>query len=67
MAALTPEELLQKKQLLRPDEVASILRVSIRTVYNMVSDGRLSSPDLGIKSVRIHSGSLRELIKTEET
>ena len=62
MAALTPEELLQKKQLLRPDEVASILRVSVRTVYNMVADGRLTAAELG-RIVRVHSRSVADLIE----
>ena len=53
------------KRLLRPDEVAEILRVSKRTVYYWVATGRLTAPANMGRVVRIHAASVREMIADE--
>lgn len=37
---------LPEKELLRPDEVAAYLSVTVRTVYNWVEEGRLQRADI---------------------
>jgi len=39
--------LLKRKSLLRPDEVAAILRLSRRTIYRMIHEGRLAAVKMG--------------------
>ncbi|WP_457571294.1 helix-turn-helix domain-containing protein [Desulfovulcanus sp.] len=54
------EELLQRKAFLRPDEVASILRVSIKTVYRKIKLGELEAKG---RPLRITTRSLREWLQ----
>lgn len=46
-------ELLMKKRMFRPDEVAQILCLSRRTIYRMIRDGRLPAVRLGAGPWRI--------------
>lgn len=55
-------ELLAKKRLFRPDEVADILCLSRRTVYRMIRDGRLSGVRLGSGPWRISRESILNLM-----
>lgn len=55
-------ELLERKELLRPDEVAEILRVSRSQVYAMVNRGVLESASRRIGPVRIHSAGVKRLL-----
>ncbi len=52
---------LPEKTLLRPDEVASFLRVSVKTVYRWVAKGVLESVRLK-KSLRIYRRSVLAFI-----
>ncbi len=47
-----------------PEEVARILRVSVRTVYRMIrsADGRLRARRPGGRSVRIYGADLAKLL-----
>lgn len=53
--------LLQQKRFFRPDEVASILALSRRTVYRMIHDGRLAGVKWGTGPWRIPRESLAGL------
>ncbi len=55
-------ELLKKKRLFRPDEVADILCLSRRTVYRMIRDGRLAGVRLGSGPWRIARESILNLM-----
>ena len=57
----TEKNLLDIKLLLRPDEVAEILRISKRTVYNLYYDGRISGTKIR-GCLRITSESVRRLL-----
>ena len=59
------DEILLKKKLLRPDEVADILRVDTRTVRRMVESGDLSAIRAGFQW-RIKTDSLKRLMGDEE-
>lgn len=50
--------LLQNKRFFRPDEVASILALSRRTVYRMIRDGRINGIKWGNGPWRIPRESL---------
>jgi excisionase family DNA binding protein len=52
---------LRAKRLLRPDEVASFLALSRRTVYRMIRDGRMPSVKLGIGPLRIPAAAFTAL------
>jgi excisionase family DNA binding protein len=54
-------EILRKKAFLRPDEVAEILGISRRSVYNYYYDGRLAGVRLR-KTLRITTESLLRLL-----
>lgn len=58
---LTDDELLRARKLLRPDEVARVLRVSRRQVYNLVDEGKLRS-NRASGCIRIYTDSLIELL-----
>ena len=58
----TNKDLLEVKLLLRPDEVAAILRISKRTVYNLYYDGRVSGTKIR-GCLRITSESVRRLLE----
>lgn len=60
--AMTDIGVLQTKILLRPDEAASILRVSLSRVYEMVDEGLLSIT--GARPKRIKSQSVIHYLKT---
>lgn len=52
------------KKYYRPDEVAEILRLSRRTVYRMIRDGRLTAVKLGRYSpLRIPRGALIKIME----
>ena len=59
-------DLLQNKRFFRPDEVASILDLSRRTIYRMIRDGRLNGVKWGSGPWRIPRESLAGLF-TEES
>ncbi len=44
---------LPQKDLLRPDEVATYFRVSLRTVYRWIDEGKLKALKVGKKVTRI--------------
>jgi len=55
--------LLPPKKFFRPDEVASILALSPRTIYRMIRDGRLPSAKLGFTGpLRVPRPSLVALL-----
>jgi excisionase family DNA binding protein len=54
---------LPRKALLRPDEVAQALNVSIRTVFNYRQDGRLKEVKITKKTVRIDRASVEMILK----
>ncbi len=54
---------MRKKLLLRPDEAASILRVSRWTIYRWVEEGKLKGTKVGKGTLRILADSVDELIK----
>lgn len=51
------------KELLRPEEVADIFRVSKRTVYNWCDEGVLDSKQIG-GVVRITTISVKTILKS---
>jgi excisionase family DNA binding protein len=55
-------ELIMKKRMFRPDEVAQILCLSRRTVYRMIKDGRLPAVRLGAGPWRIPRETLMVLL-----
>ncbi len=54
-----------KKVVLRPDEVAGILQVDLRTIYRMVVEGELEKFPLKRRVIRIKGDSLRQLLACE--
>ncbi len=58
---MTDLSLLEKKTLLRPDEVWPLLRVSRSTIYNLMKTGELETVKVG-RSLRIKAESVRGLI-----
>ena len=55
-------ELVLKKRMFRPDEVAQILCLSRRTIYRMIRDGRLPAVRLGSGPWRIPRDTLLMLL-----
>ena len=55
-------ELMMKKRMFRPDEVAQILCLSRRTIYRMIRDGRLPAVRLGSGPWRIPREVLLSLL-----
>jgi excisionase family DNA binding protein len=55
-------ELMMKKRMFRPDEVARILCLSRRTIYRMIRDGRLPAVRLGSGPWRIPREALLMLL-----
>jgi len=55
------------KELLRPDEAASILNVSRWTIYRWVKEGRLEATKIGRGSLRIFTKSVDRLIQEKRT
>jgi len=55
-------EMMMKKKLFRPDEVAQILCLSRRTIYRMIRDGRLPAVRLGSGPWRIYRETLLTLL-----
>lgn len=55
-------ELVMKKKMFRPDEVAQILCLSRRTIYRMIRDGRLPAIRLGSGPWRIPRETLQMLL-----
>ena len=55
-------ELVMKKRMFRPDEVAQILCLSRRTIYRMIRDGRLPAVRLGQGPWRIPREALLMLL-----
>lgn len=52
-----------KRKLLRPDEAASLLKVSRWTIYRWIEEGRLKGTKVGRGTLRILAESVEELIK----
>jgi excisionase family DNA binding protein len=59
-------ELMMKKKLFRPDEVAQILCLSRRTIYRMIRDGRLPALRLGAGPWRISRETLLILLPSPQ-
>ena len=59
-------EMMMKKRLFRPDEVAQILCLSRRTIYRMIRDGRLPAVRLGAGPWRISRETLLMLLPSPE-
>ena len=59
-------EMMMKKRLFRPDEVAQILCLSRRTIYRMIRDGRLAAVRLGAGPWRISRETLLTLLPSPE-
>jgi len=58
---LSEQRILEKKSLLRPDEVARILGCSKRTVYRLIEAGALDAVTVGVRrGLRVKASSLRE-------
>lgn len=56
-----------EKTLLRPDEVARLLRVSRWTVYRWLAEGKITGTKLGKGTVRVFKQSVDELVKQNES
>ncbi len=50
------------KELYRPDEVASLLRVTRQTVYNWIEQGDLRATKITGRALRIHRDDILKLI-----
>ena len=61
--AITDMGILEAKILLRPDEVAAILRVSLSQVYEMIDQGDLDVTPK--KPKRINSQSVKNYLKSQ--
>jgi excisionase family DNA binding protein len=59
-------QLLHHKRFFRPDEAASILVLSRRTVYRMIRDGRITAVKWGGGPWRIPRESLANLLPGEQ-
>jgi excisionase family DNA binding protein len=59
-------EMMMKKKLFRPDEVAQILCLSRRTIYRMIRDGRLLAVRLGAGPWRISRETLLMLLPSPQ-
>ena len=59
-------EMMMKKKLFRPDEVAQILCLSRRTIYRMIRDGRLPAVRLGAGPWRISRETLLMLLPSPQ-
>jgi len=59
-------EVILKKRLFRPDEVAQILCLSRRTIYRMIRDGRLPALRLGVGPWRISRETLLMLLPSPQ-
>jgi excisionase family DNA binding protein len=59
-------ELMMKKKMFRPDEVAHILCLSRRTIYRMIRDGRLPALRLGAGPWRISRETLLLLLPSPQ-
>ena len=59
-------ELITQKRFFRPDEAATILELSRRTVYRMMRDGRIDGVKLGGGPWRIPRQSLSMLLQNEQ-
>lgn len=62
---MTDKEILEKRELLRLDEAADILRVSKRTIYRRCASGELDSAR-SCGSLRVKTACIREIIEGEE-
>ena len=58
---MTDRHILETRELLRPDEVAGILRVSKRTVYRLCADGELDCTHAR-RRLRVKTESIRKMI-----
>ncbi len=54
-----------QKELLRPDEAASLLRVSRWTIYRWIKEGKLEATKIG-GSLRIFRTSIDKLIEDKK-
>jgi excisionase family DNA binding protein len=59
-------EMMMKKKLFRPDEVAQILCLSRRTIYRMIRDGRLPAIRLGAGPWRISRETLLQVLPSPQ-
>ncbi|MFZ2088139.1 MAG: helix-turn-helix domain-containing protein [Desulfobaccales bacterium] len=59
-------EMIMKKKVFRPDEVAKLLCLSRRTVYRMIRDGRLPALRLGGGPWRISRETLLMLLPSPQ-
>ena len=56
-----------EKTLLRPDEVAQLLRVSRWTVYRWLAEGKIAGTKLGKGTIRVFKRSVDELVEQNES
>ena len=56
------QETIYNKNSFRPDEVAVMLRISRRTIYRMIRDGRLPANKLGKSPWRVQKQTLVNII-----
>ena len=59
-------EMMMKKKLFRPDEIAQILCLSRRTIYRMIRDGRLPAVRLGAGPWRVSRETLLTLLPSPQ-
>ncbi|MCX5888477.1 MAG: helix-turn-helix domain-containing protein [Deltaproteobacteria bacterium] len=57
---------ISSKKFFRPDEVADLLRLSRRTVYRMILDGRIQGVKWGAGPWRIPQASLNDLFTSDQ-
>ena len=57
---------MKQKAFYRPDEIAEILRVSRRTIYRMMKDGRLPFVKLSFGPKRVSHQALNNLINNKQ-
>jgi len=56
---------LPDKELLRPDEVASYLSLSVKTIYGWIAEGKLNAVKIGpSQSIRITREAVKNIIQS---
>ena len=58
---------LPDKDLLRPDEVAAYLSLSVKTIYRWIDEGKLEAIKVGEKTLRIPHEAIKTLKKDIST
>ena len=58
--------MLNKDYLMRPREVAEVLKCSISSVYRWFWKGKLKGVQIGNNAIRIYSSSIKEILDDEK-